>query len=387
VCFDLGGGSLEITVGDAGGLRWGTSVHLGVARLTAELIQSDPPAPDDRRRLRQRLTSVLVPVADDVADFAPTMAIGSSGTLCDLARMVAAERDGAVPVSVNQLSFTADEFLPIHERLLRLPAAERARLSGLDPRRADQAPAGSMFLATAFELFGIERFAVSEWALREGIVLDAIGHHDPADWSADPRAIRLASVLSLARRCGWDEAHSRKVASLAGDLFDRTLPLHRLGPDDRELLEHAALLHDIGEHVAVDGHHKHTAYLIQHGKLRGFSPDDIAVLATLGRFHRRSDPKSSFEPYGSLPPERKEATMRLLALLRLADGLDRGHGGTVDGLDADIGKTRVRLLVESTGDMDLELWGLRRKRELFERLFERSLDVVAADHPSLGRAG
>ena len=42
VCFDLGGGSLEIMVGDARGMQWATSLPLGVARLTAELVHSDP---------------------------------------------------------------------------------------------------------------------------------------------------------------------------------------------------------------------------------------------------------------------------------------------------------------------------------------------------------
>ena len=103
---------------------------------------------------------------------------------------------------------------------------------------------------------------VSEWALREGIVLDVIGRHDPVDWSDDPRAIRRASVQGLARRCRWPEDHSRNVARLATELFDQTSELHGLGPADRELLEFGALLHDIGEHVASQGHHKHGAYLV-----------------------------------------------------------------------------------------------------------------------------
>ena len=94
---------------------------------------------------------------------------------------------------------------------------------------------------------------VGEWALREGFVLDAIARHDPADWSDDPRGMRKASVLSLCRRCQWDEEHGRQVARLAVDLFDQTRTLHGMGPDDRELLHHAALLHDIGEHVVSRG--------------------------------------------------------------------------------------------------------------------------------------
>ena len=112
------------------------------------------------------------------------------------------------------------------------------------------------------ELFEVEEVTVSEWAFREGMVLDAIGRHDPADWSDDPFAIRRASVQALARRCSWPEAHSRHVAMLALELFDQLRELHGLDDDDRELLEYAALLHDIGEHVAHEGHDRHAAYLV-----------------------------------------------------------------------------------------------------------------------------
>ncbi|HEV3353207.1 MAG TPA: Ppx/GppA phosphatase family protein [Acidimicrobiales bacterium] len=377
LCFDLGGGSLEVMVGDRAGLLWSTSLKLGVARLTAELVDSDPLSEHDQRRLRDRLTGLLAPVADVAADLGPKLAVGTSGTFCDLARMVAAARNGGPPVSVNQLCISRQDFLAVHEQVLAATAAERLRMSGLDARRVDLIPAGSMVLATAMELFGFDEFVVSEWALREGIVLDAIGHHDPADWTGDPRAMRRASVISLARRCGWDEAHGTQVAQLAGDLFDRTIPLHRLSGVDRELLEYAGLLHDIGEHVSTSSHHKHTAYLIEHGSLRGFDPEEVLALAALARYHRRSEPKPSHEPFASLPPERQERVTKLAALLRLADGLDRAHQGAVEGIDVEIAADRVRVDVHARGEVDLELWGARRKRALFERLFERRVEVVA----------
>ena len=376
LCFDLGGGSLEIMVGDRAGLLWSTSLKLGVARLTAELVDSDPLSEHDQRRLRYRLTALLAPVADVAADLGPKMAVGSSGTFCDLARMVAAARNGGAPVSVNQLCVNRQDFLAVHEEILACNAQDRLRISGLDARRVDLIPAGSMVLATAMELFGFDEFTVSEWALREGIVLEAIGHHDPADWTGDPRSLRRGSVLSLARRCGWDEAHGTQVAQLAGDLFDRTLPLHRLTDVDRELLEYAGLLHDIGEHVSTSSHHKHTAYLVEHGQLRGFDPEEVLALAALARYHRNAEPKQSHEPFRSLPPERQERVTKLAALLRLADGLDRGHQGAVEGIDVEIGADRVRVDVQASGDIDLELWGARRKRRLFERILERRVEII-----------
>ena len=387
ICFDLGGGSLEIMVGDNSRLLWSTSVHLGVARLAAQFVRDDPPSAGEIRRLKAHITEVLSPVLEEVRPFDPKLLVVTSGTFCDLSRMAAAARTGTVPATLNQLSVRRRDVQEVHEQLLELPAAGRARISGLDARRADQIPVGSLVLVTIFKLFGFDSMIASDWALREGIVLEAIRHHEVAEWTGDAEAIRRSSVLGLARRCGWDERHSVQVARLATDLFDQTHQLHGLSPYDRDLLEYGALLHDIGEHVAVESHHKHTAYLIEHGRLRGFSPEDIAVLGVLGRYHRRSDPKSSFAPWATLTAERRTATLQLLSLLRLADGLDRGHATTVDAVRVGVTKSRVRLEVQARADMDLELWGVRRKRDLFEKLFDRPLDIVPAGAGAATRAG
>jgi len=372
LCVDLGGGSVEIMVGDAGGLRWATSENLGVGRLTAEFVTTDPISKDDRRRLRAHLVEVLSPIADEVAAFGPKLFVGSSGTLEDLAHMVAARRKADVPLSLNQLVFDREEFLPLHKQILAAPADERIRLEGLEARRVDLIAAGSIFLATAMELFGFEELTVSEWALREGIVLDAIRRHDPADWSDDPRAIRRASVQALARRCNWDEQHARQVARLALELFDQTQELHGLGADDRELLDCAALLHDVGEHISTTGHHKHGAYIVQHGRLRGFGPDEIQLLAALARWHLRGDPKAGID-FGLIDEDRLR---RLTALLRLADGLDRSRSGAVDHLSVRVGASLVVVRIAPRHDVELELWGARRKRDLFEKVFERDLELV-----------
>jgi exopolyphosphatase/guanosine-5'-triphosphate,3'-diphosphate pyrophosphatase len=87
----------------------------------------------------------------------------------------------------------------------------------------------------------------------------------------------------------------------------------------------------------------------------------------------------SFEPFATLAPARRERVLKLIALLRVADGLDRSHNGAVDAIDVKVEPRRVRLVVRAEGDIDLELWGLRRKREMFERVFELPLDLTAAD--------
>jgi exopolyphosphatase/guanosine-5'-triphosphate,3'-diphosphate pyrophosphatase len=384
LCFDLGGGSLEVTVGDNAGLRWATSLHLGVGRLSTQFVTEDPPTASELRSVDERVREVLDPLAGEILAFGPRKVVGTSGTFLDLARMATAHRTGSVPTSLNQLLVSRADLEAVHERVIATNAAGRAKVAGLDARRADQIPVGSQVLLSILDLFDFDELVVGEWALREGIVLDAIRRHEVAEWTNDAAAVRRSSVLGLARRCNVDEVHADQVAALAASLFDQTRELHGLPDGDRELLEHGAVLHDIGEHVAVESHHKHTAYLIEHGKLRGFPPEDIAVLATLGRYHRGSDPKASFAPFGSLSAARRADTLRLLALLRLADGLDRGHAAAVDAVEVELSTAgKARLLVHADGDVDLEVWGVRRKRELFERVFERRIEVVAADHPTV----
>jgi exopolyphosphatase/guanosine-5'-triphosphate,3'-diphosphate pyrophosphatase len=378
LALDLGGGSLEVMVGDARGLRWATSLKLGVARLTAEHVRSDPPSGGDCRRVTQAVSKALGRCLPEIARLHPRVVIGSSGTLETLIRLAAGRRRGTLPASVNQLSVRARDLIDLADWLIGMDSAERAALPGVDARRADLLPAGALLLNTVLDLTGLDEVMGSAWALREGMILDAIGHHARAEWDPDPRAMRRESVLSLCRRCGWNEEHAAKVARLATELFDGTSPLHDLSGEDRELLELGALLHDIGEHVSKDGHERHTAYLIENGRLRGFRPDEIEVLACLGRFHKRGTPKLSFEPFARMKESRQRRVTQLVALLQVADGLDRSHGGPVRDVRVFAAPGVVEVVVEADDDIDLELWGLRRKRDLFERAFSCRLEVVDA---------
>jgi exopolyphosphatase/guanosine-5'-triphosphate,3'-diphosphate pyrophosphatase len=226
----------------------------------------------------------------------------------------------------------------------------------------------------------LESLTISEWALREGIVLDAVGRRDPQLATGDPRAIRREAVQSLGRRCNWPEAHSRQVALLSLELFDATQELHGLGTDERELLEHAAFLHDIGEHVSNTGHHRHSAYLVRNGQLRGFAPDEIEMLAALVRWHRSGDPRVTDE-FPLLDADAIRRVRVLTALLRVGDGLDRAREQPVYGLDTTITPSLVLVRLRTRDDPELEIWGARRKRALFEKVFDREMELTT--HPAL----
>jgi exopolyphosphatase/guanosine-5'-triphosphate,3'-diphosphate pyrophosphatase len=259
---------------------------------------------------------------------------------------------------------------------MRSKVSDRRRMPGLEEKRAELLPAGSLLLVTALDVFDVDELIVSDWALREGIVLDAVRLHDPDDWSDNPRALRRASIANLARRCNSDGAHTAHVTRLALRLFDETKALHDLGPDDREMLEYACLVHDIGQHVSQRGHHRHAAYLVENAQLRGFAPAEVDFLAALVRHHRRGDPKPSESRFAALSAADRQRIRKLAALLRVADGLDRGRRGVVEDLRAEIGAELVLLRLRAQGDAELALWGARRRRDLFEQVFGRELEFT-----------
>ena len=382
---DLGGGSLELIVGDRSELSLATSVPLGVGRLTA-VISNDPPSDKDIKKLRALVADKLDPIFSEIVAERPRQLIVSSGTFLALVRMAGESRDGVVHESLNQLTVGRVELDQLADQIFRLSAAERGKLPGAEPRRAELLPAGAVVLDYLLTASGLDEVTASDWALREGIVLDAIGAHDVVELLDDPRALRRWSVLSLCRRSNWRQPHARQVAALALDLFDATSELHHLGPDDRELLEFGALLHDIGEHVSRTDHDRHSAYLIENGGLRGFSPQEVRILATMGRFHVRGTPKASFEAFSELGEDDQSRAVELTAILRLADALDASHRGRVRELNAAaLGPGReLTITIRSAGDAALELWTVRRKQELFERIFAAQLDFVVAPTAARG---
>jgi exopolyphosphatase/guanosine-5'-triphosphate,3'-diphosphate pyrophosphatase len=383
VCIDQGGGSLEVSVGDQSGLLWARSVKLGAVRLTAQFIHSDPPAQSELGAIREHTRKTLAPIAAATKKFRPGMLVATSGSLTTLARLAAPGLASATPNAMHQLIVSAEDLAAVHEKAQTLSLDERRGIDGLDSRRAEILPAGSVVLQVAMELFGFDELTVSEWSMREGMVLDAIGHHDPFDF-ADPRSMRGESVRSLVRRYGGNERHAHQVFRLALGIFDDLQALHDLSPIDRELLGHAAWLHDIGEHIGMDNHDKHTAYLIEHGQLRGFPPEEVVMLASIGRFHRRGTPKpSTYPPMRQLTDPDRERVNKLTAILRVADGLDRSHDDAVDDVTARVHADRIELTISGTGDLDLERWGVRRKRNLFEKAFGLPIDVRDDDQSSL----
>jgi exopolyphosphatase/guanosine-5'-triphosphate,3'-diphosphate pyrophosphatase len=372
---DVGGGSVELTLVQDGRPLWMRSLPLGVARLTQQFLTKDPPSAGQVRALERYLEHELDDLLTRVRRAGAVQAIGTSGTVHTLVAMALAARGDDAP-RLHGASAAADQIARLRQRVVALDAEERAEMPGMDAKRADLMPAAVILLDTILSRAGGLDLVVCSWALREGVLLDlarVASAHGPAT-----SAGRRRSVQALAARYAGTNSHGRHVAQLALQLFDALASDLGLPPPARELLEYAALLHDIGHAIEHDRHQRHTFYLIRASELLGFSPVEIEVIALVARGHRKQAPRLSDPEVQALPPASRRLVRGLAAVLRVADALDRTHFGVVERIRTSRPRGRLLITAETGGESaELEVWAAERRVDSVSRLLDRPVLVRA----------
>ncbi|HVX95528.1 MAG TPA: Ppx/GppA phosphatase family protein [Polyangia bacterium] len=373
--FDLGGGSLEVILADAQELYFASSLKLGVIRLSEACPVSDPPTPRERAQLAERARSVLEPVIARVRAMGFDFVALTSGTASALAGLLGLERER--PASQRTTALPLKALIELERKLGTMRSADRARMPGLDARRSDTIYTGAVVLRSVLELAGASEAELCETALREGIIADYVATNRPGILLVEEFPdLRRRSVMELARRCHFREPHATHVTRLALSIFHQTRRLHGLHKNDAELLEYAALLHDIGFHVAAQRHHRHTQYLIQSHEMAGFSRDEVNVIALVARYHRKAEPSKSHDAFMALSKTDRKKVRQLAAILRVADGLDRTDARLVRSVRCVVTDKAIEMRLDTDGDPELELWAARRKGDLLEELTGRKLRLT-----------
>src|SRR6267378_3677625 len=376
VVIDIGGGSVEVTRGTGQAIDLGRSFKLGVIRLTERFVNTDPIESRDERKLVRHIDAEIGKYLHQISRAGFERVIGTSGTILSLGAVASASEGLPPGAPLRNRRFTAKQIRRVRKELVALDLEERLRVPGLEPRRADLAVAGAILLDEILRRLGAEEITLCDLSLREGLVLDYISRHRKEIAQADRYPdVRRRSVFELAERCNYWPAHSQHVARLAIGLFDQTRAIHGLTDREREWLEYAAILHDIGVHISYEGHHKHSYYLVKNGDLRGFEPDEIEAIALVARYHRLATPKRKHDGFGDLRRRTRGTVRALAAILRLAESLDRSHAQTITGLELHDRGDDDLLQLRTSGDAELELWAATRHAAPFERLTRKPLRI------------
>lgn len=373
---DIGGGSVEFIVSTSGGaVPYATSLKLGAARMTELFVASDPIAPDQQDALQAHYRETLAPVFEAARAHQVETVVASSGTSKSIAR-VAADLGGDLARSIFHQDIAIESLQKACAQILQADEAERGAMRGIGPKRVDQIAAGASLMEVVASDLPLKRLRVSPHALREGMVEHYIEENYKRLRRLAPFAdLRRRSVYEIGFRFDWDEPHAQHVAATAVLLYDTCASLHTGPRGDRDLLEYAALLHDVGYHISHRAHHKHSRYLIENADFRGFQPEEIAIIANAARYHRGSHPSAQHGPFRRLTDEQKRRVRELASLLRIAEGLDRSHFQNVIALRTELTAEHLKIAVETKSDPQLEVWGAQHDKALFGETFGR--DVVA----------
>ncbi|MGH2717065.1 MAG: exopolyphosphatase [Actinomycetota bacterium] len=377
---DIGGGSTELLIGRMGEMLAARSMKLGAIRLT-ERFFGGKVGSEAVELCRRHVRSTLSSFTAEVRRLGYEVAVGSSGTIGALCSMAVARRGEPAPRTWNNFMLSRAELDAVLKLLIKAPTvAARAKLPGVDARRADILLAGALILEQVFEEFRIDSMQYADYALREGVLLDAWRrrHGGSLHHLSD---LRRQSVVHLAEAMDEDREHSATVARLALDLFDETAALHGLGDDAREYLEAAALLCNIGLFVSHAGHHRHSYYLIRNSEhLTGFTDREIELIALIARYHRKGPPRSAHPEFAPLSKADQRLVRCCAGLLRVAIGLDRTHNAKVARIDAaaNDGHLTVEAVPRDGADLALELFSATQRADLLAEALDLEVDVVAA---------
>jgi len=377
IVADIGGGSLELIGAVDGLVELTTSLPLGAVRLTELHLDGGRDTLRGVRKLRAHVRKKLRKGMDDRA-WSKSRLIGSGGTFTSLARMALARRGGPMPETVHGETVSTAEVEHLLEWLTTKSPEQRRAVAGLSPQRADIILAGLAVTAELLDLLDARAITVSAFGLRDGLLLEMAGA------GTDRRRDPLRLVREFAERCQSDRRHVERVRHLSLLLFDQLAPVLEPGPGERELLEAAAVVHDVGQLVSYRRHHHHSFQLIMHADRLHFPARERLIVALLSRYHRKSGPSRGDEDYASLTPEDRALVRRLSGILRVADGLDRGHTAIVESLTTAV--TDDQLIVSvvprfAGADLALECWGATRKADVLAKALRRDVEIRTAVGP------
>lgn len=379
---DIGGGSTEFLVGKSGRSLAARSLRIGHLRLTNRFFRGGRIDQESIDACREYVRAFLVPAVNALKPLGYQVAIGSSGTVEALGDMIRLRTHGETAGAGLDTVITTDGLDDVLAELVQWsdPVERADKVAGLAEKRADVIVGGAILLDEIFDAFEMERMMTSPFALREGVLLDrALGIETGRARLSD---LRRDSLLRMAEAFEEDRPHVQHATDLAVGLFDQLAELHGLTPSDRELLEAAGLLHNVGLFVSHAAHHQHSEYIIRNSdRLTGYTEREVDLIAQVARYHRRSAPKSSHARFVALTAADQKRVRWLAGMLRIAIALDRTRSATVESVQVDITDKVLLLRTQlATGtDGSVELFTANNRSKLLASVAKRTVEIRGHD--------
>lgn len=377
--LDIGGGSTEVVVGNREEILSGTSLKLGVLRLLDMFADKGAIGEEARGVLESHIRFLARQAIAQAKQAGFTQVIGTSGTIRTLGEAAYLANHKSSLQSVNAEVVQLSELQALTDQLIDLKASRRTKIAGISEKRTDAIHLGGILLVQLLEMAEVSELTLCDASLREGMVLDYMERHfQGATALPTHEKLRHRKAAQLVHKYEADWNSNCHVANLALQLFDHTQEIHQLSDFERDILEYAALLHNIGQYLSLKGYHKSSRYILKRADPRGFTDEEMLLIGHVVRYHRKAHPKTKHKQFKRLNDEQKQIVWVLAGLLRIAVGLDRTKNQQVETISCNISEEEVEIVVAGKGDLAIELWAARGDRQVLEQALDRSVQLELA---------
>ena len=235
-------------------------------------------------------------------------------------------------------------------------------------------PVGLLTYKLFIELTGVKKIIVSDTNIREGLLLSKLPGQ--SNLQEDFISQIIASALNIGKKYRIDENHALYVSKIALLLYDKMEAELGLDKEARVLLEVASILHDVGMFIRASDHQLHSQYIILHSDIFGLTKDRIQIVALVARYHNGPLRRLSEEAFLMLPRSDRTMVLKLAAILRVADALDRSHSQHITDIRIILKEDSLIIKTPRTDNMNLEKTAVSEKGDLFESVFGYNVRIA-----------
>jgi exopolyphosphatase/guanosine-5'-triphosphate,3'-diphosphate pyrophosphatase len=376
--IDLGGGSCELTVSHGGHIRDAVSLPLGAVRLTDEFLRHDTARKGELKRLRGLVAREVGRISSRIAAARVRNVVATSGTAAALAAVATHLRHGK---NRQRLVVSRTEMTRIAKRLARLPVAERRKIEGIGPKRAEIIVAGALVYHELLDRLHLKGFRYSPLGLRDGTLAQMAADYDRSTRSGKQiESERWESIMKAVDHYHIDRKHALDVRESAMLLFTGLRSVHRLPPEYGEWLSAAAMLYEVGDYVNRNGRHRHTQYIISNSEILGYTPLQRRIIAAIARYLGKTRPTTEDGPMKVVDTAERANVQKAILLLRLARALNLGRSRAVQEVRIGLRSAEVKLtlLPRRRMGVDLEQWAIEKESDYFREIFGRELSTAVS---------
>lgn len=362
--LDLGSGSISVSIYNKSKLTFSQNIKLGSLRLRQILKTIEQKTMEYPKILEEFVASNIdrIKIFEPPSDIKNFIALGGNTKIIS----ELTNKSGDLP---KQKSITRVDFTETYNRIIHKPIHTLVKEYNLPYERATILIPSMIILKKFLALTTAEQIYTPLVSLRDGIISDIVDKKFNTKRNAEFAEDIVASARFMAERYKYDKEHSEDVEEKALFIFDNLQRLHGLGAKERFLLKLAAILHDTGKFLSFDQHYVHSYHVIMASNLMGMSEQDLEIIANVAKYHSVIVPRYSHKNFKKLSNHDKVIVAKLVAIIRMADALDRSHNQKIKNIKIELKENQLLIKGETRDNILLEEWTFDTKSEFFQEVF------------------